>query len=1489
MNTVSKYSILTIAAVVASCLFFSRPAYAFPPVNRSVPIPNGYKMSFDATGNNLWLTAGFSDVKRVNLGSMTVTGTANLVSFANNVLVISSQAVWATHASSISIINTSTLTATNVTVAGAANLGQLAYDGTNVWVVDPTVGKVFKLNGANGTLIGSYGIAGNGIATPSSYMSIVASTPNVFVAYSKSGRNYISKLARIDGSFVANVELTQPVGPPDSLILTSKLVQDGSDLFILAKAPLSNTMDSFMYRVDKSSLSSTPVNLGFVSHPEMITVGQNNTILVIFDDRIAAYYSGNYSGFVDYPPGSTPYDTFIHPTQPTFYNLYSGTLSEYSFAAPNFDVQSPQITQSSANSVDFRWLVTQQGLTDMAGFPVVQYGLTSPSNASNGRWSHTPLVTLSSLSAATYQYIATVRSVIGTIVQHSGTFTVTPPPAINMTNVQVTNIGSNTATVSWRTPISTSSNYVTRGSVITSATNIFNGADYTHTALLSRLDSSLQYSVTLISQQSGYTAGTAPAWFTTKAPYTVTATPTGTQTFSQGALATFTITVNPAFDFLFTSSLDLATNPVLVNSAQTFSPPILTSSQRSSTLTFTTTALTIGPTYNVPVTVTCNFCSSVFTATVTPSFVVSATPAVTITAGPTWTQLSSTSVRIDWTTLQAADSLVDYGVTQGYTLGPVINASLVGAPQQHQITLTGLFAGQTYHYRVKSRLAGFTDAVSIDQTFATRATTMTISNVQVTNIGAFSAKVSWQTLVSTELNYVVLEGVLAITAATNGTDHTALLSRLESSKPYMVTVKSSQSGYADAQASTSFTTLAPYTVSVAPAGTQNVTQGALATFDITVVPASDLSFATLPLATNPALANSIQTFSFPDIRPSQLSSTLTFTTDALTIGTTYNVHVTITCNSCIPVFTATVKASFTVGAPVPACELSLTPATQNIMTGIVGTLQLQLTSLNGFNQTVNIANISPVSNTFPNSKVSWTSFMGGGFPDVQTVRLNADTTVSQGMYRFRFQAKDPNPSSSVACDSPEVTVIVGPPDFTITAVPSSTQTVSKNQFANYEFQVRPIGVFTGSVQVSILQPNAGTAWPLGTYSPTAGAFGNAYGNMAVRVNTTTMAEGTYWAKVRAVSGSIMHEIDPVELIVGPPGMCDDRVTADQSCSVTQQWCDLSASPSLSENCVTNGIKCPLFQCAPPQTCNTTTGACVGDTTPPVISQPQCLTTMDSATITWTTDEPANSEVLWRKSTESLPYPGAISTDRMPPGATSHVVPIPQNGQLDPSTLYFVKVKSTDNQNNTAESAEIQCTTKATADTEAPVVQIKFPLSGATIVGSTAVRADASDNNGVVRVEFNTTNPNGTTGSINVDTTSPYEVNWDVAGLPSGTYALTAKATDAANNFGVSPQVRVNVNNDTLAPRISNFLPRLTAPNQYTVTWTTDELATSWVYYCLEPASGGACTYDKHEPANGTARSMSHRIVIDGLLPNRNYRLTPISCDAANNCNKPKPS
>ena len=68
--------------------------------------------------------------------------------------------------------------------------------------------------------------------------------------------------------------------------------------------------------------------------------------------------------------------------------------------------------------------------------------------------------------------------------------------------------------------------------------------------------------------------------------------------------------------------------------------------------------------------------------------------------------------------------------------------------------------------------------------------------------------------------------------------------------------------------------------------------------------------------------------------------------------------------------------------------------------------------------------------------------------------------------------------------------------LTITVVPNHNSPYPKTNPQIFVFQVRPIGTFSGSVQVSILPPNTGTAWPAGTYAPSSGSFNGAFGDLS---------------------------------------------------------------------------------------------------------------------------------------------------------------------------------------------------------------------------------------------------------------------------------------------------------------------------------------------------------------------------------------------------------
>jgi len=92
------------------------------------------------------------------------------------------------------------------------------------------------------------------------------------------------------------------------------------------------------------------------------------------------------------------------------------------------------------------------------------------------------------------------------------------------------------------------------------------------------------------------------------------------------------------------------------------------------------------------------------------------------------------------------------------------------------------------------------------------------------------------------------------------------------------------------------------------------------------------------------------------------------------------------------------------------------------------------------------------------------------------------------------------------------------------------------------------------------------------------------------------------------------------------------------------------------------------------------------------------------------------------------------------------------------------------------------------DTTPPTASITSPANGATVSGSVAVAAAASDNVGVAGVQLEVDGAN--VGSE--DTASPYSFVWDATTASPGSHALTVVARDAAGNSTQSAPITVTV-------------------------------------------------------------------------------------------------
>ncbi len=110
------------------------------------------------------------------------------------------------------------------------------------------------------------------------------------------------------------------------------------------------------------------------------------------------------------------------------------------------------------------------------------------------------------------------------------------------------------------------------------------------------------------------------------------------------------------------------------------------------------------------------------------SAIVNGTDAITI-SNVTLSEVTTTSVKISWTTSVAATSVVDYGATSSYGS----SKSDATLSTSHAITLDSISANTSYHYRITSTDASSNTIQTSDNTFTTAAsstsTTTTVTSV----------------------------------------------------------------------------------------------------------------------------------------------------------------------------------------------------------------------------------------------------------------------------------------------------------------------------------------------------------------------------------------------------------------------------------------------------------------------------------------------------------------------------------------------------------------------------------------------------------------------------------------------------------------------------------------------------------------------------------------------------------------------------------------
>jgi hypothetical protein len=256
---------------------------------------------------------------------------------------------------------------------------------------------------------------------------------------------------------------------------------------------------------------------------------------------------------------------------------------------------------------------------------------------------------------------------------------------------------------------------------------------------------------------------------------------------------------------------------------------------------------------------------------------------------------------------------------------------------------------------------------------------------------------------------------------------------------------------------------------------------------------------------------------------------------------------------------------------------------------------------------------------------------------------------------------------------------------------------------------------------------------------------------------------------------------------------------------------------------------------------------VSNRPPPVISSVAAgsLST-SSAVVTWTTDEPADSQVDYGLTTA---YGTQTALDPTP--VTSHTQ---QLTGLSPGTLYHFRVRSRDAAGQLSTSAD---STLATLVSGPPVIsQVQagsVTSTGATITWSTDTPSDS-------QVAYGTSSSYGSSTALDSALTTSH--GQQLSGLNPGTqYHFQVRSRDRYGNLSTSADYAFTT--AATAPVINNVQANAVTTTSATIQWTTDIPSSSQVEYGTTGGYGSSTALDSNLVT-------SHSQTLSGLSPGTAY-------------------
>jgi len=273
-----------------------------------------------------------------------------------------------------------------------------------------------------------------------------------------------------------------------------------------------------------------------------------------------------------------------------------------------------------------------------------------------------------------------------------------------------------------------------------------------------------------------------------------------------------------------------------------------------------------------------------------------------------------------------------------------------------------------------------------------------------------------------------------------------------------------------------------------------------------------------------------------------------------------------------------------------------------------------------------------------------------------------------------------------------------------------------------------------------------------------------------------------------------------------------------------------------------------------------------DTTPPsILGLTSINISNGGATITWSTNEPGTTQVDYGTTTAYGASTGLNSSL-----TTGHAATLTG---LTASTSYHYRVKSADAAGNLAASGDNTFTTSAPPDTTPPL--ISSVLSSNVTSGSATVTWSTNEP-GTTQVDYGTTTAYGASSPLNSSLTIGHTAS--LSGLTaSATYHYRVKSADAAGNLATSGDntFTTSAPPDVTPPTISNVVSGNITSGSGTITWSTNEAASSQVEY------GTTTAYGSSSPLDSSLLAI-HSTSLSGLSASSLYHFRVKSSDAAGN-------